>query len=108
MEIGGGSIRIHNPQMQLAAIAALGIDEAEAQRKFGFLLGALSSGAPPHGCIAFGLDRNAAMLAGASTIRDVNAFPKTQAGICPLTGAPAEVDTKQLRELAIQITGNPK
>ena len=107
-EIGGGSIRIHNPKMQLAAFAALGIDEAEAQRKFGFLLGALSSGAPPHGGIAFGLDRIAAMLAGASTIRDVIAFPKTQAGICPLTGAPAEVDTKQLRELGIQSSGNPK
>lgn len=102
-EVGGGSIRIHNVKMQLAVLAALGIDEIEAKRKFGFLLDALSSGAPPHGGIAFGLDRIAAMLAGASSIRDVIAFPKTQAGVCPLTGAPAEAEVKQLRELGIRI-----
>lgn len=102
-EIGGGSIRIHNVGMQLSAFAALGIDEDEAKRKFGFLLNALASGAPPHGGIAFGLDRIAAMLAGANSIRDVIAFPKTQAGVCPLTGAPAEADSRQLRELGVVI-----
>ncbi|MGI9338920.1 MAG: aspartate--tRNA ligase [Gammaproteobacteria bacterium] len=102
-EIGGGSIRIHNPKQQLAVFAALGMDEEESKRKFGFLLNALASGAPPHGGIAFGLDRIAAMLAGTNSIRDVIAFPKTQAGICPLTGAPAEVDNRQLRELGVRI-----
>ena len=101
-EVGGGSIRIHRAEQQLAALAALGVGKDEAEQKFGFLLGALKSGAPPHGGIAFGLDRIAAMLAGANTIRDVIAFPKTQAGACPLTGAPAPADAKQLRELGIR------
>ncbi len=104
-EIGGGSIRIHRAEGQLTALAALGVGEEEARRKFGFLLDALDSGAPPHGGIAFGLDRIAAMLAGVSSIRDVIAFPKTQGGACPLTGAPAEVDLRQLRELGVRVVG---
>ena len=91
-EIGGGSVRIHSVDTQLAMLAALGINRETARRQFGFLLTALESGAPPHGGIAFGLDRMAAMACGAPTIRDVIAFPKTQRGQCLLTGAPATVD----------------
>ena len=101
-EIGGGSIRIHNAQTQLAMLAALGFDEARARRQFGFLLAALESGAPPHGGIAFGLDRMAALACGAETIRDVTAFPKTQRGQCLLTGAPNAVSARQLKELHIR------
>lgn len=101
-EIGGGSIRIHNPALQKTVFKALGIDEAEAQEKFGFLLRALEHGAPPHGGIAFGVDRLMMLLTGSSSIRDVIAFPKTQKATCPLTDAPASVSRKQLTELHLR------
>ena len=101
-EIGGGSIRIHRVSEQLAVLAALGIDKTEAREKFGFLLSTLESGAPPHGGIAFGLDRIMAMICGATSIREVIAFPKTQRGQCLLTGAPEKVTPQQLRDLGIQ------
>jgi aspartyl-tRNA synthetase len=106
-ELGGGSIRIHNPQVQKKVLSLLGIDEAEARARFGFLLDALRFGAPPHGGIALGLDRVVMMMVGANSIRDVIAFPKTQRGTCPLTGAPAEVDPEQLAELDLKIIAPP-
>ena len=102
-EVGGGSIRIHRPDMQRAAFELLGIGETEAAEKFGFLLDALTQGAPPHGGIAFGLDRLVMLLAGAASIRDVMAFPKTQSAACPLTEAPAAVSEAQVRELGLRI-----
>ena len=102
-EVGGGSIRIHKQEIQANVLKTLGISDAEAQEKFGFLLKALQYGAPPHGGIAFGLDRLATLLAGAASIRDVIAFPKTQKAQCLLTEAPSAVDEKQLRELHIKI-----
>ena len=102
VEIGGGSVRIHSPGLQLKMLSALGMDEDAARRRFGFLLSALESGAPPHGGMAFGLDRMAALAAGAESIRDVIAFPKTQRGQCLLTGAPSAADVGQLRELHIR------
>ena len=102
-EIGGGSIRIHNQEMQAAVFDLLGISKEEADEKFGFLLEALQYGCPPHGGVAFGLDRIVMLMAGADSIRDVIAFPKTQTASCPLTNAPGEVSAAQLKETGIRL-----
>jgi len=102
-EIGGGSIRIHSQPMQAAVFKLLGISDEEAEEKFGFLLRALNYGCPPHGGIAFGLDRMVMLMAGADSIRDVIAFPKTQTASCPLTNAPGEVSAEQLKEAGIRL-----
>ncbi len=102
-EIGGGSVRIHRQEMQSTVFGLLGIEPEEAQRKFGFLLDALKFGAPPHGGIAFGLDRLAMLMAGADSIREVIAFPKTQTAADPMTDAPTEASEAQLRELHIRV-----
>ncbi len=102
-EVGGGSIRIHRSEIQSEVLTLLGIGEEEAEAKFGFLLEALKYGCPPHGGIAFGLDRLVMLMAGADSIREVIAFPKTQTAACPLTNAPGEVDDRQLRELGIRL-----
>ncbi len=101
-EIGGGSIRIHRPEMQQSVFTLLGIGQEEAREKFGFLLDALNYGCPPHGGIAFGLDRLVMLMSGEKSIRDVIAFPKTQTASCPLTSAPSSVSELQLRELGIR------
>ena len=102
-ELGGGSIRIHNALQQRAVFEVLGIDNNEAQEKVGFLLEALSYGCPPHGGIAFGLDRLIMLMTDSNSIRDVIAFPKTQSASCLLTEAPGSVSAKQLRELSIRL-----
>jgi aspartyl-tRNA synthetase len=102
-EIGGGSIRIHDQAMQAAVFELLGISDEEAEEKFGFLLRALRFGCPPHGGIAFGLDRMVMLMAGAESIRDVIAFPKTQTASCPLTNAPGEVSAEQLKDAGIRL-----
>ena len=107
-EVGGGSIRIHKQDMQASVFEVLGIEEQEAEEKFGFLLKALKYGAPPHGGIAFGLDRLVMLMTGSQSIRDVIPFPKTQNATCLLTDAPAEVSEKQLKELHIRIRTKPK
>ncbi len=104
-EIGGGSIRISDPEVQRQVFEAIGIDEQQSEERFGFLLDALRYGAPPHGGIAYGLDRIVALAHGTESIRDVIAFPKTASGADPLTGAPAPVDERQLRDLGISIRG---
>lgn len=106
-EVGGGSIRIHKTDVQQTVFDLLGLDEDESKEKFGFLLDALKYGCPPHGGIAFGMDRLVMIMSGASTIRDVMAFPKTQTAACPLTSAPAMVSDQQLKELGIRLRKPP-
>ncbi|ORU89824.1 MAG: aspartate--tRNA ligase [Cycloclasticus sp. symbiont of Poecilosclerida sp. M] len=106
-EVGGGSIRIHQTDMQQTVFNLLGMEPAESQEKFGFLLDALKYGCPPHGGIAFGLDRLVMLMSGAATIRDVMAFPKTQTAACPLTSAPSMVSDQQLKELGIKLRKPP-
>ena len=102
-ELGGGSMRIYRSHVQTKVFELLGISDEEANDKFGFLLDALKYGAPPHGGIAFGIDRIAAMMAGVNSIRDVIAFPKTQKAACLMTSSPNAVDNDQLRELNLKL-----
>jgi aspartyl-tRNA synthetase len=107
-ELGGGSFRIHEPELQARVFDLLGISGAEQRAKFGFLLDALGMGAPPHGGIAFGIDRMLMVLAGEPNLRDTIAFPKNQAGADPMTGAPSDADPRHLQELGIQVVKDPK
>ncbi|MCK5176189.1 MAG: hypothetical protein KAQ92_00550, partial [Candidatus Aenigmarchaeota archaeon] len=106
-EIGGGSIRIHNPELQKKTFSILGLSEEEIQEKFGFMINAFKYGTPPHGGIALGLDRLVALIAGANTIRDVIAFPKTSQAKCLMTDAPAPVSEQQLQDVSLKLL-NPK
>ena len=106
-ELGGGSIRIHDRDLQQAALDVLGIDKDEAEEKFGFLLNALKYGAPPHGGIAFGIDRLVMLMTGSESIRDVMAFPKTQTASCLLTSAPGKVSERQMKDLSLRFRQAP-
>jgi aspartyl-tRNA synthetase len=102
-ELGSGSIRIHDPALQQRVFNLLGIDEEEANRRFGFFLTPFRYGAPPHGGFAFGMERLVAILAGEENIREIVAFPKTQSGLDPMTGAPTRVEERQLAELGLRV-----
>ena len=106
-ELGGGSIRIHRPEVQRRVFEVLGLTSEEIDEKFGHLLTAFRYGVPPHGGVAFGIDRLVMLMAGKEAIRDVTAFPKAQSGADPLTGAPAPVDDQQLRDLGIRLVAPP-
>jgi aspartyl-tRNA synthetase len=106
-ELGGGSFRIHEPEIQAQVFDLLGLGPEEQRTKFGFLLDALAMGAPPHGGIALGIDRMTMVLAGEPNLRDVIAFPKNQAGVDPMSGAPSDVTQEQLLELGIQLLEPP-
>jgi aspartyl-tRNA synthetase len=106
-ELGGGSMRIHKADVQSQVFELLGISKEEAEDKFSFLLEALKFGCPPHGGLAFGLDRLAMLMTGSASIRDVMAFPKTQSASCPLTNAPSAVSEAQLKELNIRLRKSP-
>jgi aspartyl-tRNA synthetase len=107
-EIGGGSLRIYQPEVQSQVFEIIGLSEQEARNKFGFLLEAFEYGTPPHGGIAYGLDRIVMLMAGEESIRDAIAFPKTQQARCPLTQAPSAVDESQLKDLYIASTYEPE
>jgi aspartyl-tRNA synthetase len=106
-ELGSGSVRIHRSDLQQRVFSLLGIEPAEAQERFGFLLDAFRYGAPPHAGFAFGVDRLVALLAGEENIREIIAFPKTQSGLDPLTGAPSEIGEAELRELGLRVLPPP-
>ena len=108
MELGSGSIRIHEQKLQEKIFKIIGIEKEQAVKRFGFLLEAFQYGAPPHGGVAFGLDRLLTILSGEESIREVITFPKTSAGICPLTNAPSDVDEKQLKELGLTLNKGGK